>query len=542
MPSYFHMRTSYCIRVILAIFLLFSTLSSCQKTPVVDLSKYNINFDVAGGWEEKPVSSAFTDFPAGSYFGWLGYVSSGTAWSGDEIPDFYNIKMNSDGSYAGPKSIWPSAGSMSIFAYYPYEDQSQSDKVITLPDINSPGYPTVIYNTPADISEQRDFLFGAVMNSLSSGHKDISLRLPHKLTRVDVSAALSTNQDRSTVIVKKVTLIKVNMKGDYSYAMDLENAYNDNIDWTKWKNPWTVSYPPVTQDVVIYEGEGIPLSTLFSTKLGSDTAFLVPQTVGNGSSCSRVRVEYQINDTRITKNVTLPSMTWGAGMHVSYDVTINPTNAAINVSFTINPWEDVRQTILMGSAHRTLSVSPSYETLQARHPQFTNFADLWRGVYMGNNGSNYASSSDFNSTFDTSKKVRIIASIFNVEKEKGGLYEGERIFQISLSGFQEYFLDWDLPNLSNFRDGDVLICYVPFATPVPLYVFSYSNNASLIGPAFDDEAYAKHEWVTRTYEICGYGDLVDCTDVDTVRVNSLLYNTVKGPGYFVLRRTALNNK
>ena len=207
---------------------------------------------------------------------------------------FQNEEATQNGNYwfTSSKETWPLDGSVSFYAYAPYNETSLSlqgsDDVVK--------NKTIRYTANTDFSKQPDLIVAkSESNAFTSStvNKAVGLNFSHALTAI----TFSISADMIPGTVKSITVSGVYGQGDY----DLSKA-----SWASLANPST--YTITLNDASVKAGESKALTNKNSALM------MIPQTLGAGAKVSMV-----FNDGAIDKTVSFSlNGTWDAGKHITY--------------------------------------------------------------------------------------------------------------------------------------------------------------------------------------------------------------------------------
>ena len=208
---------------------------------------------------------------------------------------FQNEEATQNGNYwfTSSKETWPLDGSVSFYAYAPYNETSLSlqgsDDVVK--------NKTIRYTANTDFSKQPDLIVAkSESNAFTSStvNKAVGLNFSHALTAI----TFSISADMIPGTVKSITVSGVYGQGDY----DLSKA-----SWASLANPST--YVITLNDASVKAGESKALTDKNSALM------MIPQPLGADAKVSMV-----FNDGAKDKNVSfsLNGTSWTAGKHITY--------------------------------------------------------------------------------------------------------------------------------------------------------------------------------------------------------------------------------
>lgn len=208
---------------------------------------------------------------------------------------FPNEEATLNGSYwfTSSNATWPLDGSVSFYAYAPYNDASLSlqggDDVV----MNK----TIRYTANTDFSMQPDLIVAKSENNAftsSTANKAVGLSFSHALTAI----TFSISADMIPGTVKSITVSGVYGQGDY----DLSKA-----SWVPLAN--SSSTYAITLNASVKAGESKALTDKNSALM------MIPQDLGPNAKVSMV-----FNDGAKDKTVSfsLDGTSWTAGNHITY--------------------------------------------------------------------------------------------------------------------------------------------------------------------------------------------------------------------------------
>lgn len=210
-------------------------------------------------------------------------------------PLFQNEEATQNGSYwfTSSNATWPLDGSVSFYAYAPYNDASLSlqgsDDFVK--------NKTIRYTANTDFSKQPDLIVAKSESNAftsSTANKAVGLSFNHALTAI----TFSISADMIPGKVKSITVSGVYGQGDYDFS---------NASWVSLASPSTYVIKP--NDASVNAGESKGLTDKNSALM------LIPQDLGADAKVSMV-----FNDGAIDKTVSfsLDGTSWTAGKHITY--------------------------------------------------------------------------------------------------------------------------------------------------------------------------------------------------------------------------------
>ena len=212
-------------------------------------------------------------------------------------PLFQNAEATQNGSYwfTSSNATWPLDGSVSFYAYAPYNETSLSLQVSDDFVKNK----TIHYTANTDFSKQPDFIVAKSKNNAftpSTANKAVSLSFSHALTAI----TFSISADMIPGKVKSITVSGVYGQGDYDFSTE------------KWKYGATSTYVITPKDPSVKAGESKALTDKNSALM------MIPQDFGPKANAN-AKVSMVFNDGKKDKTVSFSlNGTWDAGKHITY--------------------------------------------------------------------------------------------------------------------------------------------------------------------------------------------------------------------------------
>lgn len=248
-----------------------------------------------------------------------------------------------------PEVFWPGNGSVSFFAYAPYNTEG-----MTITGNN--GTPQIEFDVASTSARQVDLLVAAPLKNhtktSSQGYANISLK--HTLTRISFAARINTSSNK----LADIKISQITMKGIY---------HKGNCPMDGQQRNWTIESS---------SADATTTYTLNSTASGSATEaelselslikeyqnittasgylFLMPQQLDESSS---LEVQYSIDGTSMDVPLTIKlanALTgWQAGESIRYQIAIDYTGADEPVTITLEPifipWDNVDTDVTIDS-------------------------------------------------------------------------------------------------------------------------------------------------------------------------------------------------
>ena len=207
---------------------------------------------------------------------------------------FPNEEATLNGSYwfTSSNATWPLDGSVSFYAYAPYNDPflslQGSDAVVK--------NKTIRYTANTDLSKQPDLIVAKSESNAftsSTANKAVDLSFSHALTAI----TFSISADMIPGTVKSITVSGVYGQGDYDFSTG------------KWINLANPSTYVIKLDAPVEAGESKALTDKTSALM------MIPQDLGPNAKVSMV-----FNDDAKDKTVSfsLDGTSWTAGKHITY--------------------------------------------------------------------------------------------------------------------------------------------------------------------------------------------------------------------------------
>ena len=222
------------------------------------------------------------------------YSKNGVNYS----PLFQNEEATLNGSYwfTSSNATWPLDGSVSFYAYAPYNETSLSlqgsDDFVK--------NKTIRYTANTDdFSKQPDLIVAKSENNAftsSTANKAVGLSFSHALTAI----TFSISADMIPGKVKSITVSGVYGQGDYDFSTE------------KWKYGATSTYVITPKDPSVKAGESKALTDKNSALM------MIPQDFGPKANAN-AKVSMVFNDGKKDKTVSFSlNGTWDAGKHITY--------------------------------------------------------------------------------------------------------------------------------------------------------------------------------------------------------------------------------
>lgn len=213
-------------------------------------------------------------------------------------PLFQNEEATQNGNYwfTSSKETWPLDGSVSFYAYAPYNDAflslQGSDDVVKNKTIRYTANTT-------DFSKQPDLIVAKSESNAftsSTANKAVSLSFSHALTAI----TFSISADMIPGTVKSITVSGVYGQGDYDFST------------RKWKYGATSTYA-ITLNASVKAGENKALTDKNSALM------MIPQTFdANANANAKVSMVFNDGSKDKTVSFSLNGTSWTAGKHITY--------------------------------------------------------------------------------------------------------------------------------------------------------------------------------------------------------------------------------
>ena len=221
------------------------------------------------------------------------YIQNG---SSEEESFFQDREAKKEGSnwFVADNVKWPAAGTVSFYAYAPYNVSSLQWKG----DDKVAQNKTIHYKVPENVEEQPDFIVanseGKSFNS-SSANTPVDLQFSHALTAI----TFSVSDDMIPGTVKSIKVSGVCGQGDYDLSTGI------------WKYGATSTYVIELKDAPVQAGVITPLTDKNSALM------MIPQDFGPDA---KAKVSMVFNDGAKDKTVSfsLNGTSWTAGKHITY--------------------------------------------------------------------------------------------------------------------------------------------------------------------------------------------------------------------------------
>ena len=208
---------------------------------------------------------------------------------------FHNEEATQNGSYwfTSSNATWPLDGSVSFYAYAPYNETS-----LSLQGSNDfVKNKTIRYTANTDFSKQPDLIVAKSENNAftsSTANKAVGLSFSHALTAI----TFSISADMIPGTVKSIKVSGVYGQGDYDFS---------KASWVPLAN--SSSTYAITLNASVKAGESKALTDKNSALM------MIPQDLGEDA-----KVSMEFNDGKKDKTVSfsLNGTSWKAGNHITY--------------------------------------------------------------------------------------------------------------------------------------------------------------------------------------------------------------------------------
>ena len=270
-------------------------------------------------------------------------------------PLFQNEEATQNGSYwfTSSNATWPLDGSVSFYAYAPYNDASLSlqgsDDFVK--------NKTIRYTANTDFSKQPDLIVAKSESNAftsSTANKAVGLSFNHALTAI----TFSISADMIPGTVKSITVSGVYGQGDYDFS---------NASWVSLASPSTYVIKP--NDASVKAGESKALTDKESALM------LIPQDLGADAKVSMV-----FNDGAIDKTVSfsLDGTSWTAGKHITYVLSSSKITTLKMGDLTYpTAWNSVIRTAYASNTSAGLFVVNEDKTVIDANVQLTYDGTSW---------------------------------------------------------------------------------------------------------------------------------------------------------------------
>lgn len=228
-------------------------------------------------------------------------VSAVYTKSGANSSLFHNEEATQNGSYwfTSSNATWPLDGSVSFYAYAPYNETSLSLQGSDAVMKNKTIHYTA--NT-VDLSKQPDLIVAKSENNTftsSTANKAVGLSFSHALTAI----TFSISADMIPGKVKSITVSDVRGQGDYDFSTE---------KWIRLANPSSTYVIKLNDDdASVKAGESKPLTDKNSALM------MIPQDF-DANATAKVSMEFNDGKKDKTVSFSLNGTSWKAGNHITY--------------------------------------------------------------------------------------------------------------------------------------------------------------------------------------------------------------------------------
>ena len=248
---------------------------------------------------------------------------------------FHNEKATKEGSnwFVAGNKTWPLDGSVSFYAYAPYNDAS-----FILNDNNKTIHYTVPNKVPADVEKQPDFIVANSENksfTSSSANTPVDLQFSHALTAI----TFSVSDDMEKGVINSIKIEGVKGEGDYDLSDNKWDLSNSTA-----AGPYTVSFDGEEGKV---EGQ----RALTGGKNDKKVLMMIPQTLDNGA---KVTINFTPAGGTDIKKASFPlgGTTWDPGRHITYVLS---TTKLLNLNMGTIAYPDGWESVNDNAVHKIKS-------------------------------------------------------------------------------------------------------------------------------------------------------------------------------------------
>lgn len=254
------------------------------------------------------------------------YIQNGIS---EEQSFFQNKVAKKEGSncFVADNTKWPAAGTVSFYAYAPYNDAS-----FTLNDNNK----TIHYSVPTNVEKQPDFIVANSEGksfSSSSANTPVDLHFRHALTAI----TFSVSDDMEKGVINSIKIEGVKGEGDYNLST----------------NAWSVSSSSASYNVPISAG-GLSVGTGTVNLAANATLMMIPQTLVDGAKVT-INITPTGKKSAVDLTFDLKDTQWVAGNHVTYLLSTTKIIKLNMGSVTYPQWQTAE-----GSAFTSEKLKSSY--------------------------------------------------------------------------------------------------------------------------------------------------------------------------------------
>lgn len=253
------------------------------------------------------------------------YIQNGIS---EEQSFFQNKEAKKEGSnwFVADNTKWPAAGTVSFYAYAPYNDAS-----FTLNNNK-----TIHYTVPTNVEKQPDFIVANSEGksfSSSSANTPVDLHFRHALTAI----TFSVSDDMEKGVINSIKIEGVKGEGDYNLST----------------NAWSVSSSSASYNVPISAG-GLSVGTGTVNLAPDATLMMIPQTLGDGAKVT-INITPTGKKSAVDLTFDLKDTQWVAGNHVTYLLSTTKIIKLNMGSVTYPQWQTAE-----GSAFTSEKLKSSY--------------------------------------------------------------------------------------------------------------------------------------------------------------------------------------
>lgn len=275
---------------------------------------------------------------------------------------------------AGQGIYWPVSGSLSFFAYAPYDAGVSGEGPLVIDPDYSNGYPKVTFTVDNNALNQKDFLTATHLDLTKSSPADrstmkqgeLDLQFFHQLTWIDFEAECSASDwfrdwvwDNITEPVYGVSAITLNniaatgkgtfQQGDKGFIWYEPAKKDHEFSLVRGKDPETSPLRPLSPTTLTIMEEGVESYKQLVEPKGY--LYMIPQTLSGDATLTIEYGIYSRHDTDYSLEVLYVSTfnigrlpipddnIWGSGTHVTYRMILDLTDGSLStVSAVVEPW------------------------------------------------------------------------------------------------------------------------------------------------------------------------------------------------------------
>ena len=323
--------------ILLALPLLVGACNGEENT--YELPQGNTPIGFSGDVPETRATKEYTATDNLENIGVFAYFTHGNFNESTATPNFmYNqlVAKQPDGKWTySPVKFWPdnsTTDKISFFAYAPYVKEAESCNPSFQDKETTSGFPVLSYTVPTAENQQIDFLASTPVMNQNNGN--VSFKLRHTLTKVNIYVKSNDNTDGKSVTSFSLTGIKSGILTYHAPATDSDKGWKWTYPSSGEKEVFTASKTNFSVPNTIAEGKKL-LATFFLLPDGKESKFSITYQYTTKDS----------NNALITQSISIKDQSlpltgnWTSGATVGYAIGIAKKAITVMPDNSHSPWE-----------------------------------------------------------------------------------------------------------------------------------------------------------------------------------------------------------